>query len=335
MPKHIGLDLGTSNTRMYLKGNGIIMRSPTVVAIDQRDEEVVAVGKEAKMMIGKTPAHISAFRPIRDGVVSEFEATVLMLHEYFARKEVLSLFNRPVVLVSAPENCTEVERRALEDTIFEAGAKAVGIIPSPIASAIGAGLNINSHKGCMIVDIGAGMTQVAAISSGGIVRSKAIKIGGDKIDNAIINALKTQKDLSIGEISAEMTKVKIGCAVAGTERGAIDVSGINERLKCAQTARIVSSDIQPVLRVALDAICRAITNVLESSPPEIAGDISDYGIMLVGGGANIAKISEFINQKTGLRVTIAKNPMDCECIGVGKLIENPNLIPGGILYKNR
>lgn len=335
MPKHIGLDIGTSNTRMYLKGKGIILRSPTVVTVDKYEDKVIALGNSAKQMIGKTPSHMEAYRPIREGVVADFEVATLMLHEYFVKTETLSLFNRPVVLVSTPENCTEVERLALENTIFAAGAKAVGTVKSSIASAIGAGLRINSARGCMIVDIGAGMTQVAVISSGGIVRSKAIKIGGDKIDNAIINALRTKKSLSIGEISAEITKVKIGCAISGTDRGAIDVSGINERLKCAQTARIVSSDIQPVLRSALDSICRAITSVLESSPPEIAGDISDYGIMLVGGGANIAKISEFITERTGLRVTIAKNPMDCECIGVGKLIDNPNLIPGGILYKNR
>ncbi len=335
MPKHIGLDIGTSNTRMYMRGQGIIMRSPTVVAIDRRDEAVVAIGKEAKLMIGKTPSHIEAFRPIRDGVVTDLEVTAMMLHEHFKLTGALSLFNRPVVLVGAPNNCTEVERRALEDAIFEAGAKAVGIISSPIASAVGAGLNINSPKGCMVVDIGGGMTQVSVISSGGIVRSKAIKLGGDKIDNAIIASLKNRKDLYIGEFSAEMLKVRIGSALPNAKRGSVEVSGRNERLKCAQAIMVGCDDVYLAMSRAVEAICRTITGLLEITPPEIAGDISNYGIMLVGGGANMHGIAELINEKTRLRVTVAKSPMDCECIGLGRLIEKPSIIPGGILYKNR
>lgn len=335
MPKHIGLDIGTSNTRMYIRGKGIIMRSPTVVAVDKREETVVAVGKDAKMMIGKTPANIEAFRPIRNGVVSDFEVTAMMLHEYFTRTEALSLFNRPVVLVSAPENCTEVESLAIENAIFEAGAKAVGIVPSSLASAVGAGLNINSARGCMIVDIGGGMTQVSVISSGGIVRSKAIKLAGDKLDGAIIASLRTRKDLYIGEFSAEMLKVRIGSALPGVKRGCLEVSGRNERLKCAQAINVSTDDIYQAIHMALEAICRTIVGVLETTPPEIASDISTYGIMLVGGGANIHGMAELINAKTRLRVTVAKSPMDCECIGIGRLIEKPGIIPGGIIYKNR
>ena len=335
MPKHVGLDLGTSNTRMFIKGKGIILRSPTVVTVDNLKDTVVAVGSEAKKMIGKTPANMEAYRPIRDGVVSDIDVTAMMLHEFFVRTEALSLFNRPVVLVSTPENCTEVERRAVEDAIFSAGAKAVGMVKSSLAAAVGAGLKINSPRGCMIVDIGGGMTQVAVISSGGVVRSKALKLAGDKLDNAIINNLRIKKDLFIGEYTAEMLKVRIGAAIAGMDRGALDVSGRNERLKCAQTVRVTTDDIYGSINKALDAICRTITGVLESAPPEIAGDISDYGIMLVGGGANIPGIAELINMRTRLRVTVAQNPMDCECVGIGRLIERPSIIPGGILYKNR
>lgn len=335
MPKHIGLDLGTANTRMFVKGKGIIMRSPTVVTVDKEEERVVALGREAKMMIGKTPSHMEAFRPIRNGVVADFEVASLMLREYFVRTESLSLFNRPVVLVSTPENCTEVERLAVENAIFAAGAKAVGTVRSSIAAAIGAGLRINSHRACMIVDIGAGMTQVALICSGRIVKSRAIKLGGDKLDNAIINSLLSRRDLFIGEISAEMIKLKIGAAIEGVNRGFADVSGRNEKLKCAQTVRITTEDVHHAIHSALEAICRTILLVLESSPPEIAGDISDYGVMLVGGGANIYGIGELITKKTGLRVTIAKNPMDCECIGIGRLIEKPSILTDGLLYKNR
>ncbi len=335
MPKHIALDLGTSNTRMFIKGKGIVLRSPTVVTVEKYKDKVVALGSDAKKMIGKTPSNMEAYRPIRNGVIADFEVAAMMIHEYFVKTEALSLFNRPVVLVSTPENCTEVERLAVENAIFAAGAKAVGVVGSSMAAAVGAGLNINSPKGCMIVDIGGGMTQVAVISSGGIVRSRAIKLAGDKLDAAIINNLRTKKELFVGEMTAEMLKVRIGSAVSGAQRGLLDVSGLNDRLKCAQTVRVSSDDIHGAINSALEAICRTITSVLESSPPEIAGDISEYGIMLVGGGANIHGIGELIRKKTGLRVTIAQNPMDCECVGLARLIERPSTIPGGILYKNR
>ncbi len=335
MPKHIGLDIGTSNTRIFIKGKGIVLRAPTVVTVDKVKDLVVATGSEAKKMIGKTPANMEAYRPIRNGVVADFEVTAMLIHEYLVRTESLSLFNRPVVLVSTPENCTEVERLALENAIFLSGAKAVGTVKSSIASAIGAGLKINSPRGCMIVDIGGGMTQVAVISSGGIVRSRAVKLAGEKLDTAIVNNLRMKKDLYVGDMTAEMLKVRIGSAIPEAERGTLDVSGRNERLKCAQTVRIDTEDVYNAIHQGLEAICRTITGVLESTPPEIAGDISDYGIMLVGGGANIHGIAALINRKTGLRVTVAKNPMDCECIGIAKLIERPSMIPGGIIYKNR
>ena len=335
MPKHVGLDLGTSNTRMFIKGKGIILRSPTVVTVDKNKDVVVALGSDAKKMIGKTPSNMEAYRPIRNGVVADFEVTALMLHEFFLRTEALSLFNRPVVLVSTPENCTEVEKLAVENAIFAAGAKAVGMVGSSMAAAVGAGLKVNSPRGCMIVDIGGGMTQVAVISSGGIVRSRAVKLAGEKLDAAIINNLRMKKDLYVGEMTAELLKVRLGTALPETNRGLLDVSGRNEKLKCAQTVRVGSEDIYNAIHLALEAICRTITSVLESTPPELASDISDFGIMLVGGGANINGIAELINKKTGLRVTTAKNPMDCECIGIAKLIEKPSIIPGGILYKNR
>lgn len=335
MPKHIGLDLGSANTRLFIKGKGIVLRLPTVVTVDKEDDRVVALGREAKLMIGKTPSNMEAFRPIRNGVVSDFEVTTLMLRKIFTHTEALSLFNRPIVLVSTPENCTEVERLAVENAIFAAGAKAVGTVRSSIAAAVGAGLKINDPRGCMIVDIGAGMTQVAVISSGRIIKSRAIKLGGDKLDGAIINNLLSKRNLFIGEISAEMIKVRIGAAVADIDRGLCEVSGRNERLKCAQAVRVSTEDVYNAIHSALEAICRTISSVLEASPPEIAGDISNFGIMLVGGGANIVGISELITRKTGLRVTVAKNPMDCECVGIGRIIEKPSGLTDGILYKNR
>jgi rod shape-determining protein MreB len=335
MPKHVGLDLGTSNTRMFIKGKGIVLRSPTVVTIDKHKDAVVAIGSDAKKMIGKTPANMEAYRPIRDGVVADFEVASMMIHEYLRQTGSLSLFNRPVVLVSTPENCTEVERLAVENAIFAAGAQAVGVVKSSIAAAIGAGLNINSPRGCMIVDIGGGMTQVAVISSGGLIASRAAKLAGDKFDAAIINSLRTKKDLFVGEMTSELLKVRIGSALQGADRGLLDVSGLSDKLKCARTVRIGTEDVRVAINGALESICRTIMSVLDSVPPEIAGDITEYGIMLVGGGANIHGIDEFIRRQTKLRVTIAKNPMDCECIGLSKLIENPSIISDGILYKNR
>ncbi|MBQ4091054.1 MAG: rod shape-determining protein [Clostridia bacterium] len=335
MPKHIGLDLGTSNTRIYVKGKGIVLRSPTVVTVDKYEDKVVALGSDAKLMIGKTPAHMEAYRPIRDGVVADFEVASMMIHELLVKTESLSLFNRPVVLVSVPECCTEVERLAVENAIFAAGAKAVGTVTSSIAAAVGSGLRINSARGCMIVDIGAGLTQVSIISSGSIVRSRALKLGGDKLDNAIINSLRAQKDLFIGPMSAEMIKVKIGAATERSHRGSVEVSGRNEKLKCAQTVRVETGDVYGAISAGLEAICRTIMGVLRSAPPEIASDISEFGLLLVGGGANIHGIAELITQRTGLRVTIAKSPMDSECLGLGKLIERPSILADGILYKNR
>lgn len=335
MPKHIGLDLGTSNTRMFIRGKGIVLRSPTVVAVDLNEESVVAVGREAKNMIGKTPANMKALKPIRNGVVADFEVAAMMVHEHLVRTEALSLFNRPVMLVSIPESCTEVERRAVEDVMFAAGARAVGTVSSSVAAAVGAGLNINSPNGCMIVDIGGGMTQIAVISSGGIVRSRSVKIAGEHFDGAVVRNLRAARDLYVGDVSAEMLKVRLGAATTDVRLPAVEVSGRNEKLKCAQTIAVTQSEVHGALIAGYEAICRAITSVLESAPPEIAGDISDYGIMLVGGGANIHGIAELINRRTRLRVTVAKNPMDSECLGLGRLIEHPSIIPGGILYKNR
>lgn len=335
VPKHIGLDMGTSNLRMYQKGRGVILRAPTVVAVDKQEESVVALGRDAKSMIGRTPPQIQTYRPIRDGLVADYEVTVMMIHEYLKRTEALSFFSRPVVLVGVPDGYTEAEEMTVENSLFDAGAKAVGIIRAPMAAALGSGLRVTSHRACMIADIGGGVTQVAVISSSMIVSSRTVKVGGNKLDSAIIYNIRREKGLSIGEISAEMIKVKIGAAQSGINRGVVQVSGRNEQLKCAQTITVTSEDVFESISKGLEAICRAILSVLESTPPELAADISDYGIMLVGGGANFPGLAEFISSRTGLRVTIAKNPMDCECLGLGRIIENPGVFSGDIIYKNR
>ena len=335
MPKHIGLDIGTSNLRLYMKGRGVILRAPTVVAIDKQEDSVVALGQDAKSMIGKTPAHIEACRPMKEGVISAYSTAVMMLHEYFKKTQAYTVFSRPLALVGVPSGFTETEGMSFENMLLDAGAEAVGFIETPMAAAIGAGLRINGPRACMIVDIGGGVTDIAVIRSGGIVRSRTVKLGGNKLDYAIINSIKNKRGLCIGEISAEMIKIKIGAADPALNKNVVKVSGRNEKLKCAQTLSIRSEDICEPICAALDAICRAILSVVESTPPEIAADIADFGIMLAGGGANILGVADYISKRTRLRVTVAKTPTDCVCLGMGRLIEHPEILSGGIIYKNR
>ena len=334
MPKHIGLDIGTSNLRLYMKNKGVILRAPTVVAIDKQEDSVVALGQDAKSMIGKTPAHIEACRPMKDGVISAYSTAVMMLHEYFKQTQAYTVFSRPLALVGVPGGFSETEGMSFENMLLDAGAKAVGFVETPMAAAIGAGLRINGPRACMIVDIGGGVTDIAVIRSGGIVRSRTVRLGGNKLDHAIMNSIKNKRGLCIGEISAEMIKVKIGAADPSLSKAAVKVSGRNEKLKCAQTLLIRPEDVCEPIGAALDAICRAILSVVESTPPEIAADIADFGIMLAGGGANILGIADYISSRTRLRVTIAKNPMDCVCLGIGRLIEHPEIM-SGVIYKNR
>ncbi len=335
MPKHIGLDMGTSNLRLYMKSRGIILRTPSVVAIDKQEDVVVALGADAKSMIGKTPSYIEACKPISCGSVSAYSAAVMMLHEHFKRTQAYTVFSRPVVLADIPCGHTETERMSLENLLLDSGARAVGIIESPMAAAIGAGLRVNGSRACMIVDIGGGTTDIAVIKSGGIVKFRTVRLGGGKLDLAIMNVIKNKRGLCIGEVSAEMIKVNVGAAMPGLNKNVVSVSGRNEQLKRAQTVTLGAKDIFEPICTALEAICRAILSVVESTPPEVAADIADYGIMLTGGCARILGIGEFISSKTRLRVTIAKNPMDCVCLGMGRLIERPDILSGGILYKNR
>lgn len=327
--------MGTSNLRLYMKGRGIILRTPSVVAVDKQDDTVVALGADAKSMIGKTPSHILVHRPVTCGTVSAYSYAVAMLHEHFKKTQAYTVFNRPVVLVDIPCGCSETDRMLLGDLLLDSGARAVGIIESPMAAAIGAGLRVNLPRACMIVDIGGGTADIAVIKSGGIVSSRTVRIGGERLDHAIMNYMKAKKGLSIGEISAEMLKVNVGAAIPSLNKRVAQVSGRNEKLRCAQTITVGAKDIHEPINAALEAICRAILSVVESTPPEVAADIADYGIMLTGGCARLPGIGEFINAKTRLRVTVAKNPMDCACSGMGRIIEKPDILSGEILYKNR
>ena len=335
MAKYLGIDLGTSNTRFWLKEKGILLRSPSAVAIDNRTKAVVAVGSEARRMVGKTPVHLSAYKPVQDSVVTNLEVTSTMVHEFFLRTNCTGLFHKPVVLASCPYRLTDVEKLAIETAILDAGAKSVALIDAPLAAALGAGLRISGPRGCMVCDIGGGTTEIAVISSGGIVRAKSLRVGGDKFDQAIINYCKYRKDLIVGDTAAEMAKRQLSVATPDLDRGSMQIFGRNVRTGLATTQTISSGEVCQALRAPIEAIIRAIITTIEETPPEISGDIFDFGIMLTGGGANIPGLAALISKHVGVRVIIAKQPMDAVCQGLGRMIEHPGLTSKQLIYRSR
>lgn len=336
MPKILGVDLGTANTFIYAKSHkGIILRAPSVVAIDSDTRDVVAVGRSARKMIGKTPEGILAFRPLKSGVIADFDVTAKMLREFFELTESISFFSRPIVVVSVPYGVTEVERRAVEDVVLEAGARYVGIIEEPIAAAIGTGLRVGGPKGSMIVDIGGGTTEVAVMSLGGVVASRTIRVAGDALDEAIVSYLRSHKSLLIGDMTAEQLKMRIGSAHPSTDVGVQEVFGRELRTGHAISAEVTATDIRMAISDALDQILHAINATLEDTPPELSSDIYDFGMTLTGGGAYLRGIAALISSRTGLKVTMAKKPYDSVCLGIGRVIENENMMGNILKYRGR
>ena len=326
MARSVGLDLGTVYTRIWTREKGIILRCPSAAAIDSQSHEVVALGVEAKKMMGKTPEDILVYRPVKDGVIADYEVAARMLNEFFYRKGLSTLFNRPAVLLSTPYRITEVERLAVGNAVFDAGARAVAEVPAAMAAAAGAGLRISGSRGCMIVDMGGGTTEAAVISSGGIISARSLRVGGERLDMAIVNYLKNHHDLLVGDSTAEMLKLRLGTADPTVRRGQMTVYGRNVRTGLAATATVGSGQICEAITPSLDAVARAIMTVLETVPPEIAGDIYALGMMLCGGCALLPGIAEFLHKRTGLRVTVARNPLDCVCLGLGRILEHPTLL---------
>ena len=322
MAKLIGVDLGTSNTFMYMKSQGIKLRSPSVVAIDKHTRELVTIGPEAKKMLGKTPEGILAFKPLLGGVIADYDVTAKMLRAFFEITNSISLFSRPSVIICIPYGITEVEKRAVEDATLEAGAKTVALIETPLAAAIGTGLRINGVRGSMIVDIGGGTTEVAVISLGGIVASKSLRVAGDNLDRSIIQYLRVRKNILIGEITAEELKGRIGSAHPSTDKGRMTVFGRNVNSGLAATEEITSEDIRLAMREELEQIVGAIKSTLEETPPELSADIFDLGIVMVGGGSLLPGIDQVIHKQTGIRVIIAKKPVDCACQGLGRMLRS-------------
>lgn len=322
MAKQIGIDLGTSNTMIFLKEKGIVMRAPSVVSIDRATHEVIASGGPAKRMLGKTPGDILALRPLKDGVITDLEVTSLLVQDFFTKLDMVSLFNRPSALVCLPYGVTEVERRAMEDAVFEAGAKNVGLIDAPIAAAVGAGIRVSNARGAMLVDLGGGVSEVAVISLGGIVKSNSLRTAGDELDIAIVNYLKQYRNVLIGEITAERLKKTLGTAVEGIERGTMEVCGRDLRTGLAVTVEVTTEEVRRAMREPLLEIVSMVNLTLEETPPELSADIFDYGIVMTGGVSLLPGMDQLINERTGVRVKVAKRPMECVCLGLGMMLRS-------------
>lgn len=325
--KDIGIDLGTANTLVFVKGQGIVINEPSVVAIQKNTNKVLAVGEEAKNMLGRTPGNIIAIRPLKDGVIADFDITQEML-KYFIRKVIGGRsFVQPRIVIGIPSGITEVEKRAVIDATIQAGAREAFLIEEPMAAAIGADLPVHAPTGSMVVDIGGGTTDVAVISLGGIVNSTSVRVGGDKIDDAIVQYIKKNYRILIGERTAEEIKIKIGTAIiyanqdeAFSFRGRDLVTGLPRTIEV--TSKIIGEAIsEPVV-----AIVEAVKTTLEKTPPELAADIMDRGIMLTGGGALLKNLDKLLSKETGVPVFVAENALACVAYGTGKVAENIELL---------
>ena len=323
----IGIDLGTANTLVFVKGKGIVIREPSVVAVDQKSNppRVVAVGTEAKEMIGRTPGSITAVRPLKDGVIADFEITAEMIAAFIKRTTKRTPFSRIRVLICIPSGVTEVERKAVYDAAKSAGAKYVSLIEEPMAAAIGAGLPVSEATGSMVVDIGGGTAEVAVISLGDVVTANSARVAGDNFDEAIISYIKKKYNLLIGERTAEDIKIKIGSAYPYEGEGTINIKGRNLMDGLPKNVDITSEEIREALADPVSQIVDSVKSTLEKTPPELAADIIDHGIMLTGGGALLRGLDKLISSETKIPVHIATNPLDCVADGTGICLENDTL----------
>lgn len=323
--KDIGIDLGTANTLVYMRGKGIIIREPSVVAVDVKMDRVRYVGQEAKDVIGRTPGSIVAVRPLKDGVIADFDMTTSMLQEFIRKALKGRAFagSRVRVIICIPSGVTAVERRAVKEATQNAGAKRVSIIEEPMAAAIGAGLPVAEPTGSMIVDIGGGTSEVAVISLGGIVTSRSVRVAGDEFDSSIINYIKKKYNLLIGERTAENIKIAIGSAYPYADNEpSMDIKGRNLLNGLPENITVTSEEIREALSEPLSHVTEAIKVTLEKTPPELAADIIDQGIMLAGGGALLKGLDLLIHAETGMPVKVAERPLDCVADGTGKVLEN-------------
>ncbi len=327
--KDMGIDLGTANTLVFVKGKGVVLREPSVVALNSENKNVLAVGEEAKKMIGRTPGYIVAVRPLREGVIADFDITKNML-KYFIEKAVngkSGLFGfKPRVVICVPSGVTEVEKKAVEDATINSGAREAYLIEEPMAAAIGSGLDVQRPAGNMVVDVGGGTTEVAVIALGGIVTSKSLRIGGDALDQSVINYVKKEYNLLVGDMTAERLKIEIGTAIKDPSLGSVEIKGRDLVSGLPKTIEISSEDAFYALRENVSSIIETIKQTLEKTPPELAADVIEQGIYLTGGGAGLNNFDKLISEETGIRVTIAENPLDCVANGAGRVLDNLNAL---------
>lgn len=335
MTKDMGIDLGTANTLVYIKGQGIVVREPSVVAIRDDSKEVLAVGEEAKKMIGRTPGNIVAIRPMKDGVIADFDVTQSMLSYFIqkaaAKKGVVS----PRIAICVPFGVTEVEKRAIEEAARAAGARDAYLIEEPMAAAIGAGLKVEEPEGNMVVDIGGGTTEIAIISLGGIVTAKSIRIGGDEFDESIVSYVKKEYNLMIGERTAEDVKISIGSTFKDDQETNMQIRGRDLISGLPKTIEINSTEVRDALKEPISSIVDAIKSTLEKTPPELASDIMENGIMLTGGGALLRGLDKLVKQETGMPVQIAEDPLDCVALGTGKSVEDQEIFEKVLMMNTR
>ncbi len=325
----LAIDLGTANTLVYLKGKGIVVSEPSVVAV-QKDHmgqrKVLAVGMEAKKMLGRTPGSIVAIRPMKDGVIADFDITEEMLRYFIHKVHNRKALVRPRIVICVPSGITQVEKRAVKESAESAGAREVYLIEEPMAAAIGAGLPITEASGNLIVDIGGGTTEVAVISLAGVVYSNSVRVGGDKLDEAIAQHLKRKYNMLIGERTAEQIKIEIGSAHSSNEKTTMAVKGRDLVSGIPKTLEIDSREIQEAMSETINTIVEAVRTALERTPPELAADIVDKGIILAGGGAHLRGIDTLLSEETGLPVVIAEDPLSCVVLGSGKVLDELELL---------
>ena len=334
----IGIDLGTANVLVYVSGKGIVLEEPSVVAIEKRTNSVLAVGEEARKMIGRTPGNIVAIRPLKGGVISDYDVTEKML-TYFINKVVdkkgFRRFFMPRIMVCVPTGVTEVEKRAVEEATRQAGAREVYIIEEPIAAAIGSGIDISKPNGSMVVDIGGGTADIAVISLGGAVVSESIKIGGDKFDEAIVRYMRKKHNLLIGERSAEKMKIEIGTAYKREEEKSMKISGRNLVTGLPEAITITSTEMLEALDECAEQIVVTAHNVMEKTPPELSADISDSGIIMTGGGSLLYGLDKRIEERLGIKVIVADEPLACVAKGTGSALGSLDLLETGGTFKRR
>lgn len=325
MAYFVGLDLGTTYTRIWTEQQGIVLRCPTVAAIDRETDAMVALGAGARSMIGRTPEHITAYRPVKDSVVAEYQVASRMVSAFFENKKIRTLLRRPVVLVGTPYRITEVERLAIENTVLEAGARGVAELPSVFAAAAGAGLPVASPRGCMILSLGGGRVETAIISSGGIISARSFKGGGERFDMNIVSYLRQHRELIVGESAAEMLRLRIGTADPELDFGEEDAFGLHARTSLAASRRVSSGEICEAITPVLDAIGQLVLTTLEDAPPEISADIHSQGVTLCGGVSLLPGLPAALTRRTGLPMRVAEQPMDCVINGLGRVLNDPRL----------